>query len=119
MKCFCKRRKVRIRGNDDNIIQEKIIVQSLLYCPVKVNIASGMVRLLFCWRNNSGTKKSFQILSAFVIITVAVTGFINGKIIVQNVRYGPHPSINAASSSSLGTVLRNPVYKKITKGSIM
>ena len=50
-----------------------------------------------------GTMNSFHAPMAVVTITVATIGFNNGKITEKNVLTGVAPSINAASSSSLGT----------------
>ena len=62
---------------------------------------------------SSATLKSFQSHMACSDATVAVIGFKSGKTTTQNVRNGPAPSICAASSSSYGTLLTKPTYRKL------
>ncbi|MNT97955.1 hypothetical protein D3C72_2404150 [compost metagenome] len=70
-------------------------------------------------KKSNGTRKSFHTFRLLVMITVAVTGFSRGKMTDTKVRMGPQPSMVAASSSSRGTAFRKPVYRKMTKGSVV
>ena len=49
--------------------------------------------------------------------TAMSPGLASGNAIIQKVRHGEAPSISAASSISVGRVLKKPVRTKIEKGS--
>ena len=51
------------------------------------------------------------------MLTVIKPGLAKGSMMVQNIFHGEAPSISAASSISVGRVLKNPVSTKIEKGS--
>ncbi|MNW66456.1 hypothetical protein D3C74_449290 [compost metagenome] len=53
--------------------------------------------------------KSFHTFIKVMIISVTVTGFRRGKMILKNKVKGPAPSITADSSISLGMLLKKPV----------
>jgi hypothetical protein len=65
---------------------------------------------------SNGSKKSFHIHNALVMMIVTVIGFNCGKMIEKNNLKSEHPSMRAASSNSIGIERINPVYKKIAIG---
>ena len=83
---------------------------------MKLYKVSCTVMLSFPGKKYNGLVKSLKILTASRMITVEVTGFNSGKIMVLNICAGVHPSIKAASSSSTGIELMKPRYSIVVNG---
>lgn len=117
MNCFDAKKKRIIIGRDDRVSPANKVLQSAECSPNNDNIPIGMVFLASSVMKMSGKKKSFQAPIKFTIITVPKTGRINGKMMLQRILRSVAPSIRAASSSSLGSVLKKLVNIRTAKGS--
>jgi len=62
-----------------------------------------------------GPIKLFQVPIKVNMVTVVTAGIIKGKFILQNIPKKEQPSILAASSNSLGSVIKNCLKRKILK----
>lgn len=95
-------------GTSTITIVHSIVVQLFENSPTPLYTSMISVKFSEEPTNRYGSMKSFQIHITSKIMMVMVTGLISGNTIRQNTRNGPQPSINAASSRSLGTVPRKP-----------
>ena len=78
-----------------------------LYIPMKVLSPNWMVYFFSLLRNMRGLMKSFHVLRKVKSPTLMRAGLESGRIILVKMIQCPAPSIKAASSSSLGMVLKN------------
>ena len=77
------------------------------YRPTERVWSSGAVRMMLATRN------SLRVPMKASSTTTARTGADSGRIMVKKTRACPAPSIFIASSSSLGTVSKNPLSRNV------
>lgn len=89
--------------------------QSVAYFLKNCRSPRGMVRILSRLTKTRARKNSFHISIPWKTATTAIPGLAIGMTIVKKVLSGEHPSITAASSSSLGIDRKYALSRKIEK----
>ncbi|MNJ45403.1 hypothetical protein D3C77_404960 [compost metagenome] len=112
---FCKKNEMTITGKLNKVAAAVIGPRSKLYAVKNSDNATGTVfaELLV---SRSASKKSFHANKKVKIPVEMIPGMVIGRMIFRKLTIGEAPSIEAASSISIGTALKKLIIIHSTNG---